>query len=740
MTIRNLRSAVAGIQQNRRIRAIALEVINGRATVKLAGSSQLLYGLSITGGTIVAGQEVYVDYTTGNPVVHSYQEDSPSVSLATRTKVREIIKDPDVPYSNEFTEAPIDGILYGRQNACWVEITTTGSLNDLLDVNTGSATDGQALVYDADTGLWGPGTVTSGSSAGVEEAPIDGKQYARKDGDWVEVTSSGTSGSATQSTVIAKIDSHLTSGSAGDSEIVFANIPEGYSNLIIKLHGRGTNASTEADIRIQFNNDTGNNYDYQAAVAYTSIDDFQVANAAYGYLGGLASASAPAGESSQISVDINNYDSDTLNKTVMSLNAHRVGTGTSNYRLITASSYWRSNAPITKIKLFLSAGNFANGTVVTLYGEKAINEADLGIEEAPIDGKQYARKDADWSEITSGSSGGVTDHTELTNIGINTHDEIDTALLRLANTSGSNTGDQDLSDYLTDASSDGKTYGRKNGQWSEIVTGSGVATTLDDLSDVNAGSPLDGQALIWDDNTGKWISSTITSGSGGGIEEAPTDGITYGRNSGSWVRAIPTVTPPVQTLGSAFNNASSRTLTLLSPVTPGNIIILASVSEGAVGITSVVMSGTNWERIASSGSSILPVAEMWKGTVISTGSIITVSYTGSSYCGFVVQEWSGITGTIKEVVTSSHKTTNIEDMPLLTTVAPNSLVIATAANSGYSAGFDAFNIMGGSLFWCVKQGASGRYAFAYGKPTSPPIGFWYNDNVGYISQIVANIT
>lgn len=45
---------------------------------------------------------------------------------------------------------------------------------------------------------------------------------------------------------------------------------------------------------------------------------------------------------------------------------------------------------------------------------------------------------------TNGTNGtsGVTDHTLLTNIGTNTHAQIDTALTRLANTSGTNTGDE----------------------------------------------------------------------------------------------------------------------------------------------------------------------------------------------------------------------------------------------------------------------------------------------------------
>lgn len=46
---------------------------------------------------------------------------------------------------------------------------------------------------------------------------------------------------------------------------------------------------------------------------------------------------------------------------------------------------------------------------------------------------------------------GTTDHLLLANIGTNSHAAIDTALTRLANTSGTNTGDQDLSGYQTTA-------------------------------------------------------------------------------------------------------------------------------------------------------------------------------------------------------------------------------------------------------------------------------------------------
>lgn len=59
---------------------------------------------------------------------------------------------------------------------------------------------------------------------------------------------------------------------------------------------------------------------------------------------------------------------------------------------------------------------------------------------------QYNSTTLQWENATPAS--GVTDHTLLTNIGTNTHAQIDTALTRLANTSGTNTGDQDLTTYV----------------------------------------------------------------------------------------------------------------------------------------------------------------------------------------------------------------------------------------------------------------------------------------------------
>jgi hypothetical protein len=53
--------------------------------------------------------------------------------------------------------------------------------------------------------------------------------------------------------------------------------------------------------------------------------------------------------------------------------------------------------------------------------------------------------------------------------------------------------------------------------WSFGEGGSGSgATSLDELTDVNAPSPADGDVLTWDDSAGEWVSAAPTGGGGGG--------------------------------------------------------------------------------------------------------------------------------------------------------------------------------------------------------------------------------
>ena len=113
------------------------------------------------------------------------------------------------------------------------------------------------------------------------------------------------------------------------------------------------------------------------------------------------------------------------------------------------------NASIaTKQDILVSGTNIKtiNGTSIVGSGNVLITApmgtlsdiSDVTIN-TPSSGQVLSYNGTEW--VNTVAPTGVTDHTLLTNIGINTHAQIDTALTRLANTSGSNTGDQDLSGY-----------------------------------------------------------------------------------------------------------------------------------------------------------------------------------------------------------------------------------------------------------------------------------------------------
>jgi hypothetical protein len=62
--------------------------------------------------------------------------------------------------------------------------------------------------------------------------------------------------------------------------------------------------------------------------------------------------------------------------------------------------------------------------------------------------------------------------------------------------------------------------------WVEVSGGGSAITELDDIPDVNAPSPSDGQVLTWDSTPGEWVAATPTGGSGGVGELIVSEDIT----------------------------------------------------------------------------------------------------------------------------------------------------------------------------------------------------------------------
>lgn len=161
-------------------------------------------------------------------------------------------------------------------------------------------------------------------------------------------------------TTYEPIATYTTSGSAAN--VTFSSIAGTYTDLVIIVNGGG---STNADLHMQFNSDTGTNYSRtvlsgngtaasssrQSSVNYIRVDSVGYLNTTFPAFTGI--------------INIMNYSNSTTNKTVVS-RTNNASTG------VDASvGLWRSTAAITSVVLFPDVGTLTNGSTFTLYGIKA---------------------------------------------------------------------------------------------------------------------------------------------------------------------------------------------------------------------------------------------------------------------------------------------------------------------------------------------------------------------------------
>lgn len=219
-----------------------------------------------------------------------------------------------------------------------------------------SGTTPSAIIYSATAQISGTGVTRSGSTTGDHLAVWNGSNAdSIKDGGAV---SAG-----------AFVQLSQTVLGSDTSTISFGTISGSYSALRLVLQGRGSQAATEVNFLVQFNGDTGNNYDYDFSVAYNSTNtSVQAVSSSSMYLGGLIGANGPANAATQIDISIVNYAGSTFHKTLTFQSTHKVGANGADLRAISGSGFWKNTAAVTGITLSLSAGNFITGTVATLYG------------------------------------------------------------------------------------------------------------------------------------------------------------------------------------------------------------------------------------------------------------------------------------------------------------------------------------------------------------------------------------
>jgi hypothetical protein len=160
----------------------------------------------------------------------------------------------------------------------------------------------------------------------------------------------------------------VTVGSGGAANIDFTSIPSTYTDLVVKVSSRSTNAAVnDSDsLNLQFNGDTGSNYSRR-----TLFGD-----------GGATGSSSATTTSMRIAfTDTNGNTSNTFGNAEIYIPNYAGGTQKSVSsdgvvegnvaQFIYASlnaSLWTNTSAITSIKLLIPSYNFVQHSTATLYG------------------------------------------------------------------------------------------------------------------------------------------------------------------------------------------------------------------------------------------------------------------------------------------------------------------------------------------------------------------------------------
>ena len=163
---------------------------------------------------------------------------------------------------------------------------------------------------------------------------------------------------------IYKIASTTVTASAGQANIDFQNIPQGYTDLIISISPR--NSSTENAFRVRINNDSSSIYSARwllgtGAAASSNNHSSQTA----AFVGRMSMSSDTASTFGSVNVYIPNYTSSTAKS--ISSEAVTENNGTTAYQSLFAALYTGTSA-ISRLTLIPDANNFAQYSTATLYG------------------------------------------------------------------------------------------------------------------------------------------------------------------------------------------------------------------------------------------------------------------------------------------------------------------------------------------------------------------------------------
>lgn len=188
-----------------------------------------------------------------------------------------------------------------------------------------------------------------------------GNLYVWTGSAWSLVNSSGGSGA------LVELADSVVSGST-TTTISFTSISGAYTTLMIQLTARADEATTADNMKVQFNGDTGSNYDGQYVEVISGQAITRNMNTTNMQIGEVMCASAPANSAWVGTLWIPNYTDTTFWKGIQSQGG---GDYVSNSidESTGGSGQWKSTAAVTRIDLIAPASShWVAGTHARLFG------------------------------------------------------------------------------------------------------------------------------------------------------------------------------------------------------------------------------------------------------------------------------------------------------------------------------------------------------------------------------------